>query len=415
MNKMAKTVIVPTEGGTNPCFISKWNVKEGDTVSMGDMLCEAETDKSVLDILAPIDGTILKIIYGNDEMAPVLTPIAIIGNPGEDIEGLIPDKAAAGGAVETESKPETKLEIKPLPQISTPTISERTNSIYASPRAKRYAKEHNIDLTGITGTGFNGAIIERNVIETALRYVADVDTNKMAAKDDEYTVYRQTLTERTSAERLMSSLRQSAQTTMSTQANAEKMMSLRKRINLVGEKYGISRVTVNDMVLFATAQVLAEHSEINSVWSGEELHRYKHVHLGVAVDTERGLIVPVIRNADTMSLTEISVSARKLITAAREGKISAAQMSGGTFTVSNIGHMGIKTFTPIVNPPQVCILGVGAVEPAYCRDENGDIVETSNLTLNLTHDHRAVDGAPAARFLQELCDFIKDYDVMMVK
>lgn len=428
---MATTIIVPTEGGTNPCLISKWAVKEGDVVSLGDMLCEAETDKSVLDILATVDGTILKIVYGDGEMAPVLTPIAIIGEPGEDISGLIPEKKPLEQPAEekVESRPAAAPVQAPaapvaastaaapiapvtaaapafVPQMAEGAMPRHRNS---SPRAKRYAREHGISLEGITGTGYNGAVIEKNVMDAYQALVASGCTGVQDGED--YTVYRQTMIEKTSAARLMNSLLTAAQSTMSAQANAEIMVNLRKRI----KEAGVAPVTFNDMVLYAVAKVLKEHPEINCVWAGEDLHRYKHVHLGVAVDTERGLVVPVIRNADTMSLSELSDAARVLVEKARTGKLSPAEMSGGTFTVSNIGAMGVRTFTPIVNPPQVCIMGVGAIEPWFALNDEGEVVPTQVINLSLTHDHRAVDGAPAARFLSDVCSFIKDYDIMLAK
>ena len=233
--------------------------------------------------------------------------------------------------------------------------------------------------------------------------------------EDEYIVYQQTSIERTSASRLFQSMLSSAQSTMSAQADVNNMMSLRRRIMCVGQKYGMPHITINDMILYAVARVLVKHPEINSVWSGEELHRYKHVHLGMAVDTERGLLVPVIRNADMLSLLELSIQTKKLIDAAKSGKLSASQMQGGTFTVSNIGSMGIRMFTPIINPPQTCILGIGTVEESFHWDKNRNVVESSAMTLSLTHDHRAVDGAPAARFLKDLRNFLEDYDVMLIR
>ena len=399
---MAKTVLVPTEGGTNPCLISNWAVKEGDVVSLGDMLCEAETDKSVLDILATADGTVLKIIYGDGEIAPVLTPIAIIGTPGEDITDLLPDKTALEKSEQVSNDVYNCNELK-------------EDSIAVSPRAKRYAKEHHIDLTGIKGTGFNNAIIEKNVKDAENACTDYKDLAYELKDEDEYIVYQQTSIERTSASRLFQSMLSSAQSTMSAQADVNNMMSLRRRIMCVGQKYGMPHITINDMILYAVARVLVKHPEINSVWSGEELHRYKHVHLGMAVDTERGLLVPVIRNADMLSLLELSIQTKKLIDAAKSGKLSASQMQGGTFTVSNIGSMGIRMFTPIINPPQTCILGIGTVEESFHWDKNRNVVESSAMTLSLTHDHRAVDGAPAARFLKDLRNFLEDYDVMLIR
>lgn len=424
---MATAVMVPTEGGENPCLINNWAHKEGDKVELGDMLCEAETDKSVLDILATANGTLLKILYGNGQEAPVLTPIAVIGEPGEDISEFLAPQLTSGTHVEeplptqeSGSSPELDPGCEDHPNTVEPAGSEPVpafkeqeehsarSEVLISPRARKYAEKNDISLEGLKGTGYLNSIVERDVAA----HCSIVTSPKASEKSEEpdYTVYQLSRVEQVSGKRLLKSLSESAQATMSIQINADKLKALHKELRGQGAQFGLSGITINDMFMFAAAKVLCRHPRVNSIFSDGELRQYRHVHISMAVATEKGLYVPVIPYADELSLPELSQKAKYMAQRAHEGLLLPSEQEGGTITVSNLGARGITVFTPIINPPQVCILGVGGIRPGLVT-RGDEIVPGYVMEVSLTHDHRVLDGAPCADFLKELAGFIAEFDI----
>lgn len=377
---MAVQVMIPKEGTMENCLIVKWNYKVGDKVNIGDLICEVETDKSVFDLESPGTGTILEIFNGDGSEVPLLTTIAIVGEPGEDYSGLIPKgkyHEAAGGKV------------------------------LSSPRARRLSGEKNVPLSMLNGSGPKGSIVEKDV----LKWLSENQPLIPAALDD-YTEIPVKGIRKIAAERMLSSVLTTAQYTLITSADAEKLLECRSRFKNSSTGMGIREITINDMLLYAVSRALVEFKELNCHFVNDKILQFNSVNLAFAVDTPKGLIVPVIKKAETMSLKEISAEAERLSGLCRNGKIASEDISGGTFTVSNLGSLGIDTFTPILNPPQVAILGIGRInlKPVSC---DGQVCFKNHIELSLTINHQIVDGAPGARFLRLLSEYILNIDLQL--
>lgn len=368
---MATKVIVPSEGG-DVCVVSECAVSVGDHVKAGDLICSVETDKAMIDVTAPCEGNILELLCEEGEEVQAFCPIAVIGQAGEKAE-------------------EIEEDVKML----------------VSPRARRYAQEQGIDLEGIHGTGILGSIIERDV--RALEPVRN-----MTVKKEAYEVRILSKIEKASGNHVLESLQQSAQFTLTSRVCVDKLLELRRRLKESGERLQMQTVTVNDLFCFAVAKTLPGFKKLNAVWHGQELREYSTVNLGIAVDSDRGLLVPVIQNAEELSLDTLSRKCHELAAKCKSHKQSAQDLSGGTFSVSNLGSYGIEGFTPIINAPQVAILGIGAPVSRLIL-EKGQVQEIHEVILSLTLDHRAVDGAPGAQFLKELKENIENIDILLGK
>lgn len=401
---MAAKIIVPSEG-SDVCLISECCVNVGDTVHTGDLICSVETDKAVIDVVAPCDGVVLALLHEVGDEVPAFETLAIVGQQGEDIGALTKSEEVSAA----QQKPEALPEPDTLPAVQTQTSVSDARSL-VSPRAKRYAHTHGVPLEGITGTGMLGSVTECDVIAAMTQTVEQAMQNPT----EEYTVKTLTKMQKASAKHMLESLQQSAQLTLCQRVCVDKLLQLRSRMKQDGEALGMHMVTVNDLYCFAVTRTLPDFPELNAIWSGDELHIYRSVHLGVAVDTENGLVVPVIRNAQTLSLSELSDQSHILAQRCRTHMQSVQDLTGGTFSVSNLGSFGIEMFTPILNTPQVAILGVGAPVERLTMD-GGVVRSTKEAMLSLTVDHRAVDGAPAARFLAALRRNIENIDILLGK
>jgi pyruvate dehydrogenase E2 component (dihydrolipoamide acetyltransferase) len=299
--------------------------------------------------------------------------------------------------------------------------------IIASPRAKALAAARGVVLAVLRGTGPGGRIVERDVQaalaggSTAAAPVAPAARAPAAAPAPvyspaaagEYTDVRITGIRKLIAERMLASLQTAAQLTMHASADAREIQSLRMKLKESPESMGLRGVTINDMVLFAVARSLAGHPDLNAHFTGDLLRRYGSVHLAFAVDTPRGLMVPVIRNAQALSLREIAAEAARLAKACKEGGITPDELGGGTFTVTNLGVFGVQSFTPVLNVPQVGILGVGAIAPGPLLGADGSVSFIARMGLSLTINHQVVDGAPGARFLQAVGENIARFEVLL--
>jgi pyruvate dehydrogenase E2 component (dihydrolipoamide acetyltransferase) len=285
----------------------------------------------------------------------------------------------------------------------------------ASPRAKALAAAKGVSLAGLRGTGPGGRIIERDVKEAlegrqppspaAARPAAPVEAG--AAREIKVAGMRKII-----AERMHASLATTAQLTMSSAADARE---LRKKFKGSPESLGLRDITINDMVLFAVSRALLQHANLNAHFTADTIRQFDDVHLAFAIDTPRGLMAPVIRNAHTLSLRDIAREAGRLITACREGGITPDELAGGTFTVTNLGNLGVESFTPILNPPQVGILGVGSIAPRPVQAADGSVSFVAHIGLSLTINHQVVDGAPGARFLQTLANAIAQFDLLLAR
>ena len=430
---MATEVLMPRQGqSVESCIITGWKVKEGDTVKAGQPLCEVETDKATFEVEAPAAGTVLGIFYPDGADVPVLRIIAAIGAPGEDVSALRPKDEAEMKAETGNLKAEERPAVSNL-QVSGFKSQVSDSSSGVSPRARNLAATKGLDASTLAGSGPDGRVIERDVKAALAGQVplspaakakiaaigsgiggrilaADVQMPSVAApaapaapavsysaeqmgalKEIPVKGVRKVV-----AGRMLSSLQTTAQLTMHTSADARAVLSSRAKFKASADKAG---VTINDLVLYAVAQTLVNFPDLNAYWLGDKLVQFENIHLGMAVDTPRGLMVPVIRFANKLSLEEISVEAKRLGSACIKGTIDPDALKGGTFTVTNLGASGIEMFTPVLNAPEVGILGVCNVQPKPVMKKDGGVEFIPHMGLSLTFNHCATDGAPAGRFL----------------
>jgi len=411
-------VLMPRQGqSVESCIIIGWSVAEGDTIKEGETICEIETDKAAFEVESPASGTLLGVFYPVDSDVEVLKVIAAIGEPGEDISTLRPAENDAGEAqaqvadsVETETS-------KTAPPAEAVKPQAQTSSSAVSPRAKKLAENKGVDTSAIAGTGPHGRVIERDVMATQPAVVSPSAKGRATAVAS--MEFPGNITEipvkgirKLVAGRMRASLQNSAQLTHHTSADARAVLDYRKKCKAASEQSGVAGISINDAVLFATVRALTEYPELNAHWQGDKIVQYENVHLGLAVDTPRGLIVPVIRYANLMSLKQLSAEANRLAMNCIEGNVDPDSLLGGTFTVSTLGALGIESFTPVLNTPEVGILGVCNIQAKPVI--SGDEVEfVPHMGLSLTFDHCAVDGAPAARFLASLREKLAAFELTL--
>lgn len=432
---MATLVIMPRQGqSVESCVITEWKKKKGDAVAVKDILFSYETDKSSFDEEAAVAGTLLETFAEDGDDVPCLNPVCIIGEPGEDISALIAEakKQIGGDEPAPETKPEAKAAAIPVaaPALTAapaaaPAATEADGFIRISPRARHLAERTGADISKAEPTGPMGRIIERDINALLDRgiYVGASAAEKptaaaaaAASPEVEYEDVKLPNIRKVIAKSMHASLSSMAQLTLNASFDATKIMSLRAAFKAKGEALGMNNVTLNDMVLYAAAKTLRGYRDLNANYlDDKDIMRYfTHVNLGVAVDTPRGLLVPTVFAADTLSLNELSAQTKTLISEAKAGTISPDKLRGGSFTVTNLGSMGIESFTPVVNPPQTGILGVGTITRRV-KTVDGQDVFYDAMGLSLTFDHRALDGAPAARFLRELCLGLENFGLLMAK
>ena len=426
---MANIVIMPRQGqSVESCIITTWQKKKGDRVEVGDILFSYETDKSAFDEPSQFAGTILELLAAEGDVVPCLDPVCIIGEEGEDISALIPGAAKEEAPAAEEAKAEEVVETKAAEAEATASESDGAR-VFISPRAKNLALKTGVDMTKVVPTGPHGRIIERDInkaldagfvattslvedflagkpiaVEEAPAVAEEVKEAPVAAAapaaDDlrAYTEEPMSNIRKVIAKSMHASLSEMAQLTLNSSFDATNLLAYRAKLKANGEALGLSKITINDMILYAAARVLPNYPEINANLIDNTFRKYKHANIGMAVDTDRGLLVPVIFGSDTLTLAELSAQAKTLAGKAREGKLSPDEMSGGSFTISNLGSMGIESFTPVINPPQTAILGVCCT--TYRVKADGSVYPA--MGLSLTFDHRVVDGAPAAQFLKRI-------------
>ncbi len=415
---MANAVIMPKAGITvESCIIGNWEKKVGDSVKVGDILFTYETDKASFECESTAEGTLLEIFFQDGDEVPCLVNVCAIGSEGEDVSALRPDGAqeAVEAPVEA-SKQEAPTEVVSAPAEVTVSADGKTA---VSPRAKKLAERAGVDASMATPTGPNGRIIERDV-RTLMENPATVKTEAVAAAPaaavttQEYEDVKFSGIRRAISKSMHTSLSTMAQLTHNTSFDATAILAYRKLLKVSeGECSGI---TLGDIVLYAVSRTLLNHPDLNAhMLDDNNIRLFKHVNLGVAVDTPRGLMVPTIFNADQKSLLEISKEVKELAAQCREGNISPDKLSGGTFTVSNLGSMGVESFTPVINPPQTGILGVCRSVDRVKKGKDGEIKIYPAMGLSLTYDHRAVDGTPAARFQKELGYNLENFTMLLAK
>ena len=389
-----------------------WTKEIGDLVSTGETICEVETDKATMEIESQADGVLVTKLFDVGAEIPEDGPIAMVGDL-EEIGAKGPADPPPP-AVAAPAAPTSPSGQAPVAALELDAAAPRRLAV--SPRARNRAAELSVTLSSLTGTGPGGRIIERDVLAASVSVSAGAPVQALSAAPDPSVADQVIMVRgarRLVAERMHASLRDTAQLTMTSYADATRLLQLRAAFKTADPQFEMSDVTLNDLLLFAVARTLTEHPEINAICrdveGGLEIVRSVAVHLAFAVDTPRVLMVPVIHDAAGLRVLELSTCAANLAERCREGSITPSELSGGTFTVSNLGSFGVESFTPILNPPQAAILGVGAV----AWRPIGEQAVQQKIALSLTIDHRLIDGAPAARFLQTLCARIAELDVLL--
>lgn len=428
---MAEVIRMPrmSDTMTEGTFV-EWHKKVGDTVKSGDILAEVETDKATMELENYVKGTLLYIGVEKGQSAKVDQIIAIVGKEGEDYKSLLNDDKTGDKKQEETKQEETKQEtpkteeVNEQPKEEKPVenksvvnheeqITDAENRLKASPLAKKMAVEKGIDIQGVTGSGDGGRIIKRDVenfvpqkketeklTEQKQQVVINIPQYTGEESFEEVPVSQM---RKTIAKRLSESKFTSPHFYLTISVDMERAMETRKSLNEVAQV----KISFNDLIVKACAMSLRLHPAVNSSWLGDKIRLNHHIHIGVAVAINDGLIVPVIRFADNKSLTAISVETADLADRARNKKLQPADWEGNTFTISNLGMMGIEEFTAIINPPDACILAVGGITETPVV-KNGEIKIGHIMKLTMSCDHRVVDGAVGARFLQTVKQFIED-------
>lgn len=461
---MAVPVIMPRQGlSVESCIITKWHKKKGDRVEPGDLLFTYETDKATFEEESQHSGILLDIFFEEGDDVPVLTNVCVIGEEGEDTSIYTPHKDETNQVeddkviqepsqqhflAELEADPETPIKV---------TQDQEDDIIKISPRARNLAKKAGVNILDATPTGPEGRIIERDIIELIHRgqvltpaameayrlgdfhlpaegtglggrittYDLELVANSSVETEDsikkgitdsqaDYQEIELTNIRKVIARTMHQSLINTAQLTLNTSFDATDILNFRARLKSQGLSLGLNGITLNDIILYAVSRTLLNHKNLNAHFLEDSMRVYNTVNLGVAVDTPRGLMVPTIFNAEKKSLLEISNEVKKLAEACQAGNINPDLLTNGTFTVTNLGALGIEAFTSVLNPPQTGILGVNSIIQR-AREVDGKIEYYPAMGLSLTFDHRAVDGAPAARFLKELAENLENFSLLLAK
>jgi pyruvate dehydrogenase E2 component (dihydrolipoamide acetyltransferase) len=410
---MAEIVRMPALSDTmTEGVLVAWHKNVGDKIKNGDLLAEIETDKAVMEFQSPYDGFLLYIGVDAGAAVPVNQIIAVIGKSGEDVNTIL----AGAGSDEVKTTEPSKEIIETvtaaLTSNASPVVSavssDEEGRVKASPLAKAIAREEGVNLSEVSGSGDDGRIVKKDVEA----YLDSKKSGTTAPKtystptvsaQGEFEDVNVSQMRKTIARRLAESKFSAPHFYLTMEICMDKLMETRNNLKKLGE----TPVSFNDFVIKACAKALQKHPGINASWLGDKIRYYKYVNIGVAVAMEEGLVVPVIRDADQKSLTQISKEIKDLAGLAKDRKLQAQDMQGNTFTVSNLGMFGIDEFTAIINPPDACILAVGRIAPRLVMD-NGQIKESNFMKVTLSCDHRVVDGSIGAKFLQTLKNMMEE-------
>jgi pyruvate dehydrogenase E2 component (dihydrolipoamide acetyltransferase) len=395
--------------------IVAWHKKAGDKVKSDDVLADVETDKATMEVMGYADGTLLYIGVPDGDSAKVNDIIAIIGKAGTDVNAFVAaEKNAPAPAEQKESAPAAPQSPAPAQPAAAaaPSAGEESEGgrIKASPLARRLAKEKGIEISQLKGSGDNGRIIKRDVDQYQPAATQGTTATAAATTQDgpAYTDLPLSQMRKVIAQRLSESKFSAPHFYLRMTVTMDTAVTARKAINEVAG----TKVSFNDLIIKACAMALRQHPEVNASWTGEAIRQHRAINIGTAVAIDDGLIVPVIKNADAKTLTQIATEAGTLIDKARNKKLQPPEFTGNTFTISNLGMMDIDEFTAIINPPDACILAVGKIAPTPVA-ENGAVVIRQLMKLTLSCDHRVVDGAVGARFLQTLKAFLENPVTML--
>lgn len=444
---MANVVIMPKQGqSVESCIVTEFKKKPGDKVAVGDILFSYETDKASFDEESKFEGTVLACFFKDNDEIPVLTNVMVIGNPGESFAEFAPDGAAPA---ESSAPAEPAAEAKEEPRQAGPATPEAAVVAGApvSPRARKLAAEKGVDTAQVAGTGPHGRIIERDVVaaegspKTGLAKaiaaqggfeapsrgsglagmvkgadlkVWQANHSEIAGEGEEFKVEKMSNMRKLIAKSMYNSLQNSAQLTHMLGADARRIQALRKKAKKALEEGRIdANITINDFVCYAVIKALKKFPSVNSHCLGDAMRIFNSVNLGLAVDTERGLMVPAVKKAEDLNITGLSKALKKVADDCKKGSINPDLLSSeaASFTVSNLGGYGVEWFTPIINVPQSAILGVGTIVPRPKDLGSGVYAFVPYLGLSLTYDHRAIDGGEATRFLKQVATEIENLEV----
>ena len=404
-NTNAKAVIMPKAGITvESCIIGEWLKQVGDQVAVGDILFTYETDKASFECESTAEGELLAIFFEEGEEVPCMENVCAVGPKGEPTDCLKPGAApmVVEEVVASEAAP-----------VAAEVAITAVEGAPVSPRAAKLAKAHGVDASLAVGTGPNGRIIERDVQKLIAEGVPAA-AKAVVSDGPEYEDVKFSGIRRAISKSMTTSLHTMAQLTHTTSFDATAILNYRKTLKAAGGDY--AGITLGDIILYAVSRTVKNYPDLNAnMLDDNSIRKFNHVNLGVAVDTPRGLMVPTIFHADEMSLLEISKAVKELAAECREGNINPDKLSGGSFTVSNLGNMGVESFTPVINPPQTGILGVCGTIDRVRKGADGSIQIYPAMGLSLTYDHRAVDGTPAAKFQQELGKNLEAFTTLLAK
>ena len=458
---MAVVVIMPKQGqSVESCIITELKKKKGDTVQKGDILFSYETDKASFEEESPVGGVVLECFYGEGDEVPVLENMMVIGEPGEDISSLLVEREApddgskegtdpqgddfsSGGIVESVATVALTGDA-PRQRESSASLDVQPGTSPVSPRARKLAEKNAVDISILSGSGPKGRIVEKDVqavlqdrpkmtplakklaVEqgmlpqssgTGLAGTARASdlfapVNSVYGKD--YEDRKISNMRKIIARSMHASLQNSAQLTHHLGADARRMLALRKKVKAMLEEGQIDiNITLNDMVCFSVIKALKKFPNVNTHFLGDSIRYFNKIHLGLAVDTDRGLMVPVVRNADDLSITGLARQFKEIAATCRNGSVNPDILSpeAGSFTVSNLGNYGVEMFTPVINLPQSAILGVNTIVPRPKDIGDGVYAFVPFIGLSLTYDHRSLDGGEATRFLKQIAVEIENLEL----
>src|SRR5690554_216741 len=428
---MAEVILMPKLSDTmTEGVVAEWHKKVGDDVESGELLAEIETDKATMEFESFYDGKLLYIGIEKGQTAPVNDILAIIGEEGEDIEKLIEESKQASSAdssdndsdsiqeeeeVKEEKQEEEKpaADSKPKETSTAPASSGDGSRIFASPLAKKLAEDKGVDLNDVQGSGENGRIVKRDIEnynpQEEPQNSAKTGGSTGAILTESYTDTNISQMRKTIAKRLAESKFTAPHFYLTLDIDMDNAMTQRAAVN---ENDGV-RISFNDMVIKACAVALRKHPAVNSAWLGDKIRRYDHINIGVAVAVEDGLLVPVVRFADTKGLMTIGAEVREFAQKAKNKKLQPQDWEGNTFTISNLGMYNIEEFTAIINPPDACILAIGAIKQVPVV-KDGQVVPGNVMRVTLSCDHRVVDGVTGSEFLNTFKSYMENPMMMLV-
>ena len=442
---MATPIIMPKQGqSVESCILTEMKKKKGDKVAVGDILFAYETDKASFEEEATAEGTVLEIFYNEGDEIPVLVNVMVIGNEGESIDAFLPENSGETSVESTPVTTETPIVKDPVVSEQKKTTPGQTTGTTSpvSPRARALAEKNAIQAASLAGSGPYGRVIERDVqaaIETSPKTTplakaiiketggiapekgsglagmakgADISTPKNHVYASDSEIKPLSNMRKLIAKAMHASLQNSAQLTHHLSADARRLLELREKVKAAMKDGYPTNITLNDMVCLAVIKALKQYPQVNAHFLGDSTRYFNKVHLGLAVDTERGLMVPAVKNADDLSIQGLANQLKEVANACKKGSIDPDLLSSeaASFTVSNLGNYGVEIFTPVINLPQAAILGVNTIVPRP-KDLGGGVYGfVPHIGLSLTYDHRALDGGEATRFLKQIANEIEQLD-----